>query len=249
MPGMVPKRYMVLSCAVLARECYKCAAESRNLIEVTIVEQGLHDLGEKKMSSSLQVAIDSIDVEKYDAILLAYGLCNYGTRNLRSSIPIVLPRAHDCITLLLGSNERYLEYFKANPGTYFRSVGWTERANSSLTNPGSTTREMGMSTYEEYVEKYGEENAQYLMEVLNDHLRNYSRLAYIDTGIPNTDDQEQASRDWANEQGWAYTRLEGSTRLIAGLMHGDWDDAEHLVIQPGQTIDASFDEGIVKARG
>jgi hypothetical protein len=240
-------RYAVVTCAVLARECYQCAAVSRNLIDVTVVEQGLHDMGEKRMSDRLQARIDNIDQDRYDAILLVYGLCNYGTRGLRARVPIVLPRAHDCITLLMGSSERYLSYFKANPGTYFRSAGWTERADSSLTNPHSTTREMGMSTYEEYLEKYGEDNARYLMEVLNDHLRNYTRLAYIDTGVANTDMHREASKEWAREQGWDYHEVDGDTRLISMLMEGDWDESEFLLIPPGKTIRESHDGGIVEA--
>ena len=103
-------RYMMIACAVLARECYHCAAISKNLIDLTILKQGLHDIGEKKMSSALQREIDAVDIEKYEAILLAYGLCNNGIRNLRSDLPLVVPRAHDCITLLMGSKEDYLKF-------------------------------------------------------------------------------------------------------------------------------------------
>ena len=242
------KRYKMIACAVLARECYHCAAASRNIVDVAIIEQGLHDVGEERMSSSLQGEIDTVDVEKYEAILLAYGLCNNGVRNLRAAIPIVLPRAHDCITLLMGSKSEYLAYFNAHSGTFFRSVGWAERANSNLANPQSTTREMGMATYDEYVEKYGEENAQYLMETLNDHLKNYTSLAYIDTGLPNTDDHKQAAKEWAQQQGWDYSVVVGKMDLIKRLMDGDWKNEDFLVVQPGQTIDASTDAGIVRIK-
>ncbi len=242
------KKYKMIACAVLARECYHCAAISRNIIDVTVVEQGLHDIGEEKMSSSLQREIDAVDTEKYEGILLAYGLCSNGVRNLRASIPIVLPRAHDCITLLMGSRSEYLTYFDAHPGTYFRSVGWSERADSNLVNPQSTTREMGMATYDEYVEKYGEENAQFLMDALNDHLKNYTSLAYIDTGLPNTDDHKQAAKEWAEQQGWDYNIISGNMNLISQLMDGDWDDEVFLVVHPGQTIEASTDEGVVRIK-
>jgi len=38
----------------------------------------------------------------------------------------VVPRAHDCITLLLGSKERYAKLFGERPGTYWYSAGWLE---------------------------------------------------------------------------------------------------------------------------
>ncbi len=238
----------MIACAVLARECYHCAAVSRNIVDVTIVEQGLHDIGEERMCSALQREIDSVAHENYEAILLVYGLCNNGVRNLRASIPIVLPRAHDCITLLMGSKSAYRDYFNAFPGTYFRSPGWSERGQSNLANPQSTTREMGMATYDEYVEKYGEGNAQYLMEILNDHLKNYTRLAYIDTGLPNMDDHKQAAKEWAEQQGWEYTLIDGKMALIKRLMDGDWGDEDFLVVPPGQTIEASADEDIVRIK-
>jgi hypothetical protein len=189
-----------------------------------------------------------VETEKYEAILLAYGLCNNGIRSLHADIPIILPRAHDCITLLLGSKNGYLKYFNENPGTFFQSVGWAERASSNLSNPQSTTREMGISTYTEYVEKFGEENAGYLMEMLNNHLKNYSRLTYIDTGLPNTEVYKKSSREWAEEKGWDFTIIQGGMRLILKLMDGEWNEEEFLVVNPGQTVDPSHDGGVIRIR-
>jgi hypothetical protein len=98
------------------------------------MEKGLHDVGTKKMSAMLQSEIDKVDAEKYDMILLCYGLCNNGICNLHSSLPIVIPRAHDCITLLMGSKEKYKDYFEKIPGTFFLSSGRHERNKG----PGDT---------------------------------------------------------------------------------------------------------------
>ena len=245
---MGQQRYKVIACAVLARECYHCAALSPNIIDLQLIRQGLHDVGEAKMSPALQEQIDAVDQEQYDAILLGYGLCNNGIRNLHASIPIVVSRAHDCITLLLGSKEYYSNYFNDHPGTYYSSTGWNERVENNLSNPDSTTRQMGMTSYEEYVEKYGEDNAKYLWDVLGDHLRNYSDLTYIDVQIPGSRMSEQSSRDLADEQKWTYSEAPGNVRLLRMLMDGDWDESEFLVVQPGKTIDASHDDGIVVAK-
>ena len=61
-------------------------------------------------------------------MLFGYGLCGMGLVGLTARPkPVVIPRAHDCITLFLGSRERYLEYFNAHPGVYFKTTGWIER--------------------------------------------------------------------------------------------------------------------------
>ena len=88
----------------------------RNIIDLKLVQQGLHDVGEPKMSASLQEELDAVDQAQYDAILLGYGLCNNGIRNLRASIPIVVPRAHDCITLLAWIQRKIPHLLQRAPG-------------------------------------------------------------------------------------------------------------------------------------
>ncbi len=245
---MKTKRYAVLACAVLARECYKCAANSRNNIDVIIIDQGLHDIGEEKMSTALQNKINEIDYKIYDAILLVYGLCNNGIRGLSSKIPMVIPRAHDCITLLMGSKDEYMKYFNENPGTFYSSVGWVERANNNLLNPESTTKQIGMGTYEDYVKQYGEENAAYLMETLGNHLRNYKNITYIDTDLENTESQKNESKEWSQKEGLEYKEIKGSTKLISKLMDGDWSNAEFLLLKPGESVATSYDDSIIKIK-
>ena len=64
----------------------------------------------------------------HDAVALAYGLCNNGLAGLEARrVPLVLLRAHDCITAFLGSRDRYARYFEDRPGTYFETTGWLER--------------------------------------------------------------------------------------------------------------------------
>ena len=79
------------------------------------------------MRERLQAAIDATDPGKHDAVALAYGLCNNGLVGLVArQLPVVIPRAHDCITLFIGDRQRYEEYFHANPGTYYYTSGWLE---------------------------------------------------------------------------------------------------------------------------
>ena len=128
------------------------------------------------MSARLKEAVAAVDESKYEAILLGYALCSNGLVGLAArSIPLVVPRAHDCITLFLGSKERYLEYFYAHPGVYFKTSGWIERGDGlAQFGPETVQQQAGMTnTYEELVAKYGEDNARYLYDQLCNMLRNY----------------------------------------------------------------------------
>jgi hypothetical protein len=54
------------------------------------------------MVQCLQAAIDASNRSKYHAVLLVAGSCKHGLTGLEArSIPLVLPRAKDCISLLL----------------------------------------------------------------------------------------------------------------------------------------------------
>lgn len=238
-------RYKLISCAVLFRECYSCAAKADNLIDVQIIEQGLHDVGKEKMTARLQQEIDKVDCEKYDAILLGYGLCNNGIVGLKSKLPLVIPRGHDCITILLGSRKKYQSYFDANPGTFFQSAGWIEQAKDNLSNPESTTRQMGMMSNEEYVEQFGEEYAKYIMESLGGGLNSYKSFTYIDTKVGDQNKLKQHAKENAKENDWTYRELEGNTDLLQKMMNGNWNDDEFLVVQPGETIEASYSEKVI----
>ncbi|MDR1580729.1 MAG: DUF1638 domain-containing protein [Synergistaceae bacterium] len=242
------KRFVFLVCEILYREACYCVAMSRNVVDIAVLPKKLHNIGEAKMSAALQERIDSVDSEKYDAILLGYGLCNYGVRGLHHPIlPLVIPKAHDCIALLMGSKERYREYFDDNPGTFFHSSGWIERDSADNTDEESISAILGINkTYEEYVEIYGEENAEFLVGVLGDGLQNYRKIAYIDSGLGNMACDYVFSMEYARSRGWEFERIMGDNRLMQRLLDGEWRDCDFLVVPPGNVIEPSYNHEIVK---
>jgi hypothetical protein len=249
-PSTSPRepRYRLIACEVLFRECAAALASCSAIVDPEFLPKGLHDIGEAGMSSRIQAAIDATDPACYDAILLAYGLCNYGTRGLHAALPLVLPRAHDCITLLLGSRQRYDAYFAANPGTFYKSPGWIERDSDPNASPASITARLGMTRDRAVlVEQYGEENADYLMETMGDWFQGYRKLAFIDTGVGDTPRYLKTSATLAAEKGWTMERVAGSRVLLERLCSGDWPAEDFLVLAPGERIDASWDEAIVRA--
>jgi hypothetical protein len=201
------------------------------------------------MSARLQEIIDKVEPDKYDAIILGYALCNNGIVGLKSNTKLVIPRAHDCITLLLGSKERYMDYHSKNSGAYYKSTGWIER-DTNLSGLGeSIPQQLGISsTYQEYVEKYGEENAQYIMEMTGDWLKNYTKFTFIDTPVGDFDNYKEITKKDAEEKNLEYEEIEGDLGLLQRLVDGQWSDEEFLVLEPNRIIKATYKDDIITAQ-
>jgi hypothetical protein len=237
------KRLQLIVCKVLQREAYFCASRSRNVVDVVLMEQGLHDEPDR-LRREVQKALErtrDMQGRPYDASLLGYGLCSNGVIGLQATIPIVIPRAHDCITVLLGSKERYQEYFDSHRGVYWYSPGWIESGKQ----PG---KERYDKLLEDYRRKYGDDNAQYLMEVEQTWIKEYKWASFVDWGLVDSDGYRDYTRRCADFLGWSYEELGGDPGLMQRFVDGLWDEQEFLMVEPGRRIaEDVINEGIIKA--
>ena len=113
-------RLRLIACEVFTRELCAAISASPHEIDVEFLPKGLHSRPAADMQAAIQQRIDCHDGPPYDAIILGFGLCNHGTQGLGTQhIPLVMAKAHDCITLFMGSRQRYDKYFKDHPGSYF----------------------------------------------------------------------------------------------------------------------------------
>lgn len=237
----------VIACEVAFREICHCAARSTNLVDLEFVSQGYHDNPEAGLQR-LQERIDQAVEERFDAVLMGYGLCNNMLAGLQARrLPLVIPRAHDCITFFLGSKERYARHFADHPGTYYYTAGWLEYRQRGGERP---ERRQGAGlgqerSYEEMVAEYGEENAQYLAEFMGNWTRHYTRGAFIGfdftAGLPCQDQVRGICR----QHGWEYVEIPGALGLLQGWLDGRWPAEDFLVVEPGQQVQPSHDRLIV----
>jgi len=249
--GGSPMRLRCIGCEVLARPLYLAAATSPHIVDVELLRRGLHDVP-VDLRARLQEMVDESDPRTYDAVVLGYALCGQATAGLRAgSIPLVVPRAHDCITLFLGDRERYRSEFTEHPGTYWYSQDYIERQDEPGTalvglGVGAGTEDELKATHAEYVEKYGQDNADYLMEALGAWRSHYDRAAYIDFAVSDGSAVEARARDDADRRGWRFEKLAGDMILVRRLLAGDWD-GDFLVVRPGERVAMSYDDDVVRA--
>jgi len=238
----------LISCEVLYREMCAVIARSPNEVDAEFLPKGLHDIGCNSMRKRLQDAVDRVDPECYEAVLMGYALCGNGTAGLTArSLPVVIPRAHDCIALLMGSRERYQNYFEQNRGVYFRSTGWLERGEDLQQETLRIVRNTTGAGYtrDELVLRYGEENGRYLFDELNAYQSAYRQLTYIATGLEADDRFERQARREAASKAWRYERLEGDLGLFERLLSGDWNEEDFLIVPPGWRVTATYGTGIL----
>ncbi len=240
----------VIACEVLAREVYLAAATSPHTVDVELVAKGLHDTPEF-LRAELQRRVDAADGQAYGAIALAYGLCGNSTRGLQArKKPLVVVRAHDCITLYLGSRERYSAEFVEHPGTYYYSDEYVERGDLSPSGTfsalGAATGSQLQQTYEEYIRLYGEDNARYLMGVMGAWQQHYKRAAFIEMGLLPAPLCRGKALEEAGQRGWEFVDLVGDQGLIRRLVHGEWGD-DFLRLEPGQRVAETFGPDVMAA--
>ncbi len=235
-------RYALVACDVTRREFEAAAAASPNRIECDFLPQGLHERA-AGARDEIQSHVDLASRPGVDAILVGYGLCGRATAGIAArGVPLVVPRIHDCIALLLGSRARYEEEFRRAPGTYYLSSGWIERATKPMDSwPAPAGMGEAFGSPEEarraYTERFGEEAADALVEEFRGWAQNYRRLAWIRNGQGDEEALSAEVRRRAAARGLAFEEIRTDLRYFEALVNGPpWDPADFLIVPPGRTL-------------
>jgi hypothetical protein len=231
----------VIACAVLEPEVRHFTADADHLTALEFLPMGLHE-NPALLQQELQLRIDRAEADPAtEVIVLVYGLCGRGVENLRHErCPIVIARAHDCVTLFLGDKDRYATYQKENVGTYWYNPGWI-RGKAS---PGPEREAHLRSQYEQ---DYDEEDVEFLLETDRAALAHYKKAAYVGLGLGDADGEANYTKTCAACQGWGFDRIPGDPKLLQDLLTGPWDAQRFLIVPPRHVIRLTADDDIIKA--
>jgi len=204
----------ILACRTLEDEIMEILPKN---IDADFLEYGLHNTPDK-LRQELQQKIN--ESESYETLLFGYGLCSNGVVGLKTNKhTFVVPRVHDCISLLLGSRKQYDEEFAQFPATYYLSRGWIKQKGDPL------------SSYYKYCDKYGEDTARWLM---GEEYKNYQRVVFIHT-VGDCAEYVKYSQEVADFLKVKHCEVQGSLRYFEKLLSGEWNK-EFLIIPPGKTV-------------
>ncbi len=209
-------RRRVIACATVIEEMLPYLPAD---VPYEVLDFGLH-LKPQDLKRVLQEKINEAS-RHAEVVLLGYGLCSMAVVGLRATTAtLVVSRSDDCIAIFLGSCAAYKQEASKQPGTYYLTKGWIEVGDSPF------------SEHELLVEKYGEAKAMRMMKLT---LKNYTRLAFINTGDYNLERYREYARHNSKKFDLRYEELDGSPALVKKMIAGPWDD-EFVVVPPGETI-------------
>lgn len=233
-------RIAVLACRVFEEELRLHGTDASHVVETRFLEVGLHDHPDN-LRKALQSEIDAFDAIDVEAVVLAYALCGRGTAGLRAGRHrLVIPRGHDCITVFMGSKEKFACQQSANPDSYYYTPGWM-KANRT---PGPERLE---SLRAELSERFDPDDVEFLLESEKANWAQHGRAVYLDLGTPGADEKAASAEKAAGSLGWKFERIPGDPTLLRDLLAGGWDAERFQIIEPGGRLEHSPDERIFRA--
>ncbi len=230
-------RLKLIACKVFFRELCRELSVSPHVFDVEFLDLGEH-ARPAELRQKLQERIDQIAAgpEKYDAVLLGYGLCGRATDTLTAKREkLILMRSHDCCTVLLGSREEYLKHFGEMPSTPFSSNGFVD--HGSYIFDGDEVISGYDDSYAKLVETYGEEDAKYIYDAMHPKLDGKLQPVYFIRmpGIPDSGAEKKCMEKAAEEER-EFRTLEGSFRMLHKFIAGEWDDGDFLTVPAGRSV-------------
>jgi len=224
----VTRPLVVLACGVLEDLLGKRLPRE---VPVTWMDVVLHN-SPKKLSVALNEKLDALP--EPSTVLLGYGLCGNGLVGVKAGPhTLIVPRTHDCVAIFLGSHQRYVQRFFANPNTYYLTRGWLDAKDEPLQD------------YLDYVRDYDEETADYLVEMKYRHYRKLCMVGYSQQELEECRPMAMRVAEFcAQRWNMEYEEVIGSTSLLEALIgmpaRLGSENPEFVVLEPGGEIQVAM---------
>ena len=210
-------KHLVIACDIMKHELL---LHQHGGISFVFLEQCLHNTPQK-MRGVIQDEINEAGRRERNTIILGYGLCGNGVLGVKSDRQrLAIPRIHDCITLFLGSREKYTEEHGKEPGTYYLTKGWIEKEDTPLGN------------YKKYCQRYGTDEAEW---VIREEFKAYKRIAFVHTGVQVSAVHREHALENARFLDLKYEEIKGSPAFFEKMLREPWDE-DFIILEPGEAL-------------
>jgi len=230
----------LLACRVFEQEIALHGDGASHIVETRFFEVGLHDRPDQ-LRATLQAELHAVEArDDIEAVVLAYGLCGRGTAGLRPlRHQLVIPRAHDCISIFMGNKEAYAEHQRRCPTCYYYTPGW----NRSRRVPGPEKLEAMRA---ELTVKFEPDDVEFLIATEREQWALHDTATYLDLGTDDAGAEADYTRKCASWLDWKFEHRRGRPTLLRDLLWGNWDAERFQIIEPGMQLGHAPDESIMR---
>ncbi|MCL5072097.1 MAG: DUF1638 domain-containing protein [Actinobacteria bacterium] len=184
------------------------------------IERKLHECS-NELREKIQEGINAS--RDFDIIFLGFGLCGKSIEGLISKDAVmVIPNCDDCIAILLGSVEEYKRQLRKEPGTYYLTRSYIGEADENIIG----------NVFLEIKEKFGKKKWKWIIEEM---LKNYKRMVFINTGNYNPEKWRQIAIKEADKLNLKFEEIRSSGIFLNKIIKGDWDK-DFIIVRPGQKV-------------
>jgi len=202
---------IIVGCDAMRTEVEDAVRRLGIVRETIWMESGLHNTP-TILTSKLQETLDGLS--NYDRVLLMYANCGNAIQNLVSGdFELIVPRLDDCISMLIGSQEKRIAYSRELAAIY-------------LTGGQSGNV---LKIYDETVEKYGEEMADDIFTMM---YRHYRTLAFLDTGLYDIATLEKETQQMTELLKLDHKVLPATLSYVDELISGPWPEERFVHVPP-----------------
>ena len=212
----------IIACEILRLELEAVIGDDDD-IRLHFIDVALHQTP-KIMPEHLTCAIKSIEEEGPTDIIMGYGLCSNGVVGLSSTKGLTIARCHDCLGLLLGSPERYLEIFNRYPGTFYMFAGMINSEFDPLT-----------IVEKNYAPRLGMKNALKGMSLA---LKHYTHIAYIENKVATQPHYRKRFLENCEAFEKEPLEIEADLNYIKRLVYGPHLSSDFINLAGGEQLEA-----------
>lgn len=219
---MTQSRINVIACEALRLEL---EAVRRADTDIHYQDFALHRTP-KIMPDRLREALGATEASEFSGsgeIILAYGLCANGTVGLSGTRGLIVPRCHDCVGILLGSPERYQEYFSERPGTIYLFAGFIEARLDPL------------SVLEDRDRPRLGAKADRLAALALNH---YTHIAYIDNRTSADPAYKRRAEENCRFFQKEFWEIKANLEYVRRLLYGPRPSSDFITLPPGGELTA-----------
>ncbi len=219
---------VILTCSSLKDHVDAAQKAMGTDLPVVVLDRSDH-VEPARMQASVLRAIDGLVKEWPEdlTVLVSMGFCGGVWHEVSFPCRVVIPRADDCISIMLATDEEYIPNRKESGHLYLYEKDPADFSALKLLHDGGTAEESYRNMSREDLFRYWFGN-YYAMDIIDTGLNPCYEESYVEAA--------QKEADEINAQlGYA----QGGNVLLEKLVSGRWD-RQFIVAEPGQVIKHSM---------